>query len=107
MITFKLTRFSAPPAIRRAASAILSADDRTRRKPMCGIRARPHNESMAEGLRFECQPGCTACCTQKGFVYLTAADLPRMASFLGMTPAAFERRYVYRTDRKSTRLNSS
>jgi Fe-S-cluster containining protein len=52
---------------------------------------------MAEGLRFECQPGCTACCTQQGFVYLTAADLPRMAAFLGMTPAAFERRYVYRT----------
>ena len=52
---------------------------------------------MAEGLRFECQPGCTECCTQKGFVYLTETDLPRMAAFLGMTPAAFELRYVYRT----------
>jgi len=52
---------------------------------------------MAEGLRFECQPGCTECCTQKGFVYLTEADVPRMAAFLGMAPAAFERRYVYRT----------
>lgn len=52
---------------------------------------------MPDGLRFECQPGCTACCEQKGFVYLTADDVPRMAQFLGMTPAAFERKYVYRT----------
>jgi Fe-S-cluster containining protein len=52
---------------------------------------------MAEGLRFECQPGCTECCRQKGFVYLTEADVPGMAAFLGMTPSAFERRYVYRT----------
>ncbi len=52
---------------------------------------------MAEGLRFACQPGCTACCEQKGFVYLTEADLVRAAEFLGMKPAAFERRYCYRT----------
>jgi hypothetical protein len=52
---------------------------------------------MAEGLRFECQPGCTACCEQRGFVYLTEDDVPRVAHFLGMTPAAFERKYVYRT----------
>ncbi len=52
---------------------------------------------MAEGLRFECQPGCTACCEQKGFVYLTEEDVPRAAQFLGMTSAAFERKYVYRT----------
>ena len=54
---------------------------------------------MAEALRFECQPGCTACCTQRGFVYLTEADLTRAARFLGMTAAAFERQYVYRTRR--------
>ena len=52
---------------------------------------------MAEGLRFECQPGCTACCEQKGFVYLTPADLARVAEFVGMTPAAFERKFCYRT----------
>ena len=52
---------------------------------------------MAEGLRFECQPGCTACCEQQGFVYLTEADILRAAEFLGMTGAAFERKYVYRT----------
>jgi Fe-S-cluster containining protein len=58
---------------------------------------------MSEGLRFECQPGCTACCEQKGFVYLTEADLPRAAEFLGMTSEAFERKYVYRT-KKQMRL---
>jgi uncharacterized protein len=52
---------------------------------------------MSAGLRFECQPGCTACCEQKGFVYLTEEDVPRMAQFLGMTQTAFERRYVYHT----------
>ena len=48
-------------------------------------------------MRFECQPGCTACCEQKGFVNLTEADLAKAAAFLGMTAAAFERKYVYRT----------
>lgn len=52
---------------------------------------------MSEGLRFACQPGCTACCEQQGFVYLTEADVVRAATFLGMPPAAFERSYVYRT----------
>ena len=53
-----------------------------------------------KGLRFECQPGCTNCCRQKGFVYLTEADLTRIAKFLGMPAAEFERRYVYRTKRQ-------
>lgn len=55
---------------------------------------------MAQGLRFECQPGCTECCTRQGFVYLNEADVARAAGFLGMTSAEFERRYVYRTKRK-------
>jgi len=50
-----------------------------------------------EGLRFECQPGCTACCRQKGFVYLTEDDVARAAAFLGMTVEAFEKRHIYRT----------
>jgi len=49
------------------------------------------------GLRFECQTGCTACCRQKGFVYLTESDLQRIAKFLRMKAQDFERRYVYRT----------
>ena len=52
---------------------------------------------MATGLRFECQKGCTACCEQQGFVYLSAEDLPRIAKFLGLAEKEFERRYVYRT----------
>src|SRR5438067_7358312 len=48
-------------------------------------------------MRFECQPGCTKCCEQQGFVYLTESDIPRLAAFLGMAVDAFEHRYVYRT----------
>jgi len=49
------------------------------------------------GLKFECQRGCTNCCQQKGFVYLTEADLAGMARYVGMSRPDFERRYVYRT----------
>ena len=52
---------------------------------------------MSQGLRFECQPGCTECCTQRGFVYLTEADVERAAAFLEMTPGAFEQKYVFRS----------
>jgi uncharacterized protein len=48
-------------------------------------------------LRFECQPGCTECCRQQGFVYLSAADIARASAFLGMTTGEFERKFVYRT----------
>ena len=48
-------------------------------------------------LRFACQPGCTNCCDQRGFVYLTETDLVRAAAFVGLPPAEFEARYVYRT----------
>ena len=48
-------------------------------------------------LRFECQPACTRCCEQQGFVYLTEDDLTRIARFLGLDAREFERRYVYRT----------
>ena len=48
-------------------------------------------------IRFECQPGCTNCCRQQGFVYITGDDLIRIAEYLKMTAQEFERRYVYRT----------
>ena len=54
---------------------------------------------MPAGLRFECQRGCTACCTQRGFVYLTENDVERAAAFLSMTPGAFEQKYVFRSKR--------
>ena len=50
-----------------------------------------------DGVRFTCQPGCIACCDQSGFVYLTESDLVRAAKFTGMSPRAFEKKYVYRT----------
>jgi len=50
-------------------------------------------------LRFACQKGCTDCCNTAGYVYLSAQDLARAAAFLGLSPAEFERRYVYRTRR--------
>jgi Fe-S-cluster containining protein len=49
------------------------------------------------GLRFTCQRGCTNCCEVHGFVYLTEENLRGAARYLGMTPASFERKYVYRT----------
>jgi Fe-S-cluster containining protein len=48
-------------------------------------------------MRFECQSGCTACCEQQGFVYLTEEDIPRLAEYVKLAVAAFEERYVYRT----------
>jgi Fe-S-cluster containining protein len=50
-----------------------------------------------EGLRFVCQPHCTNCCRQAGFVYITEHDLRQAAAFVGMTPEEFESKYVYRT----------
>ncbi len=50
-------------------------------------------------LRFACQPGCTNCCRQAGYVYLSEADVGRAARFLGMTKRSFEAGYVYRTRR--------
>jgi Fe-S-cluster containining protein len=48
-------------------------------------------------MRFECQPGCTKCCDQEGLVYLSEADLARLADFTGMAIAEFERRFTIRT----------
>jgi len=55
---------------------------------------------MAEGLRFACQPGCIKCCQQKGFVYMTDADIQRIAAYLGMTAQAFEAAHCYRTKKR-------
>ncbi|MGD0975411.1 MAG: YkgJ family cysteine cluster protein [Candidatus Korobacteraceae bacterium] len=52
-------------------------------------------------MRFQCQPGCTKCCEQKGFVHLTERDIERAAEFLSMPKGKFENRFIYRT--KNTR----
>jgi Fe-S-cluster containining protein len=48
-------------------------------------------------LRFTCQPGCTACCDQSGFVYLSEDDIAKAAKFVGMRTDVFEEKYIYRT----------
>jgi Fe-S-cluster containining protein len=50
-----------------------------------------------DGFRFACRAGCTNCCRERGYVYITEADLKRAAAHLRMTAAEFERVYVYRT----------
>ena len=52
-------------------------------------------------MRFTCQPGCTRCCTQKGWVYLGVEDVPRLAAFLDMSASEFRRRFVYSTKHTS------
>jgi Fe-S-cluster containining protein len=54
-------------------------------------------------MRFTCQPGCTRCCTQKGWVYLSVEDVPRLAAYLGIGEDELQRRYLYST-RNTRRL---
>lgn len=44
-------------------------------------------------FRFRCEPGCTACCTNDGDVYLTAEDVERLAVHFAVTREEFERAY--------------
>ena len=49
---------------------------------------------FAAGLRFQCT-GCGKCCTgASGSVYLSPADIERLARFLGLAPGRFVRRYT-------------
>ena len=68
--------------------------------PLCVLRfQKPFRAILGpvESFRFACVPGCSECCRQQGFVYLTEENLRRAAAFLRLSVAAFERRYVYRT----------
>jgi hypothetical protein len=56
-------------------------------------------EMQPDGFRFECQPGCSACCEMEGEVYLTEEDLVRIAAHLSLQPADFEAQHVLRTKR--------
>jgi uncharacterized protein len=48
-------------------------------------------------FRFVCQPGCVNCCQRPGDVFLTNADRDRIAAWLGLDAAEFERRYCERS----------
>ena len=54
-------------------------------------------EAASLNYRFQCQRGCTNCCTRSGDVYLTEQDIERIAGYLGFERQAFERRYVERS----------
>lgn len=57
----------------------------------------PHASLYNRSMRFTCQPGCTRCCTQDGWVYLSQDDVPRLAAFLGISEDELERRHLYST----------
>ncbi len=44
-------------------------------------------------FRFECQPGCTECCTKEGDVWMTDDDVERAAELLDVTPGEFRETY--------------
>ena len=51
----------------------------------------------SDGLRFECQPDCGACCTNHGnstHVYLESGDEQALAQFLELDRRTFRRRYT-------------
>ena len=50
-----------------------------------------------DGLRFECVPGCTNCCRVQGWVYVTEDDIRNASSFLELSVAEFEARYIVRS----------
>jgi Fe-S-cluster containining protein len=51
----------------------------------------------ADGLRFECKPGCGNCCSDHGdytALYLTPADIRRLARHFSLSIAEFKRLYT-------------
>jgi len=48
-------------------------------------------------MHFSCQPGCTRCCTQEGWVYLSVEDVAHLSAFLGMRAEKFQQEYLYST----------
>ena len=61
-----------------------------------GIRKRYRRAAMSE-LRFECTE-CGQCCRQRGvyaYVYVNEEECERLASHLGLTPAAFNKKHTF------------
>lgn len=53
-------------------------------------------EFWKEGLRFECQPDCGACCNQTGEVHVSGPEIHRLATFLRLPTPQFRKRYLRR-----------
>ena len=49
-----------------------------------------------EGLRFECQPNCGACCAQPGDVFVNRDEIRRLAAFKELSTNQFRRQFVVR-----------
>jgi len=59
--------------------------------------SKPRPVWYADGLRFECRPDCSNCCTNHGkyaYVYLECDDAERIAEFLDLTLLAFKQRHT-------------
>ncbi len=55
---------------------------------------------FSEGLRFKCT-GCGKCCTgSPGYVFLSPADLYRLAEHFSLSPEEFAANYTYKVDDK-------
>ena len=46
-------------------------------------------KKLPEGVKFQCQMGCTKCCAIPGVVYVGSWEVPAMAEHFGMTVEAF------------------
>jgi len=69
------------------------SDSSTQRR----ARTRKSDPWYADGLRFECLPDCSACCTNHdayAYVYLEGEDLAKLADSLELTRQEFKRRYT-------------
>ena len=72
-----------------------------RRETIRAGMAIPDPEFFQSGLRFSCT-ACGHCCVNHhayDFVYLTAQDLRAVASWLGLSPPTFRRRYTKKAGR--------
>ena len=57
-------------------------------------------------FRFECQPGCTNCCTQPGEVYLSDDDIKRAAKYLSADEEEFREAYCELDDAGDLRFTT-
>ncbi len=55
-------------------------------------------------FRFECRPGCSACCDQPGEVFLAPGDAERIAAHLRSSVDEFRTRYCEPDDDDDPRL---
>ena len=50
---------------------------------------RPGKHFLADGVRFECVPGCVKCCAIPGVVYVFGEEIPALAAHFGISVDEF------------------